>query len=98
MNLNKQKEEQYRDRCRLVFNDIVHLIDNLFSDDLQYSKHAMVTKWMLDSSRKTTWRNQIPPDLIRVHIDKFCQPEYYGLLNEKVREYKLKKRIQNESN
>lgn len=97
MNLNQSRTEQHRRRCIKDFYNVVSLLDKLFISELGWVDER--TPFKVTYGNKITWRAQIDTHKLEYYTIKYCEPEYYGLLNKRVKDYKLKKRlVQNRTN
>ena len=101
MNLNQKLIKEHKDRCRLAFSDIVHFMDSIFGDELRavnedekFIMQFLKTTW---TPQKVGWSQMLNMARVPEYIDKYCEAEYYGMLTEKIRKYKLKRRLDKHS-
>lgn len=91
MNYNQRIIYNYRKECFASFENIVYLIDRLFENDLSFVGNAH-NRIFYNTDAK--WASQIERNYVPLYVEKYCNVSYYGMLSEKVRMYKIKKRLE----
>ena len=90
MNLNQSQTEQYRRRCHKSLRGVVSFIDKLFDKELYKTQpgHRIFSQ----RSISQWWFHSQKGGHIEEYIVKYCEPEYYALLTERIRKLKLERR------
>ena len=75
---------------------LISMFERLFKDEFPWvvdQEQILLIQGFLYKSDKPNWSLQLQMHEIKNYIDTYGQAEYYALLTDKIRKYKLSKRL-----